>query len=62
MKNSVKQLEKILVKAKPEEQRIFLAKLPSILKISWSDLTLPKASQKSFKFWNNKEDAIYDKL
>lgn len=62
MKTSIKQLEKVLSNAKPEEQRVFLARLPRILKISWSDLTLLKASQKSFEFWNNKEDAIYDKL
>jgi ATP-dependent DNA ligase len=62
MANSIKQLEKILSKAAPEEQRMFLRKLPGILKISWSDLTLLKASQKSFDFWNNKEDAAYDKL
>lgn len=62
MKTSIKKLEKILSEAKPEEQRIFLSRLPRILKIGWSDLTLLKASEKSFEFWNNKEDAVYDNL
>ncbi len=62
MQTSIKQLEKVLSKAHPKEQRDFLANLPKILKISWSDLTLLKASQKSFDFWDNSQDAIYDKL
>jgi hypothetical protein len=62
MGNSIKQLEEVLSKANPKEQRVFLARLPKILKISWSDLSLLKASQESFDFWNNKEDAIYDNL
>lgn len=62
MKVSLKQAENILSRARPEEQRVFLANLPKILKITWSDLTLLKASQKSFDFWNNSEDSVYDKL
>lgn len=62
MKASIKELEKVLSRAKPADQRKFLVRLPAILKITWSDMTLLKASGKSFGFWNNKEDAIYDKL
>ncbi|MDR3643317.1 MAG: hypothetical protein P4L74_06870 [Candidatus Doudnabacteria bacterium] len=62
MENSIKRLEKILSQAAPKQQRLFLRKLPGLLKISWSDSTLLKSSQKSFGFWDNKEDAIYDKL
>ena len=49
-------------KAKPEEQRQFVAKLPHLLKIHLEDLFLLKFAEPSFDFWNNTDDAIYDSL
>lgn len=59
---TLQQVETIIAEAKPEQQRRLLAKLPRLLKISATDLTLLKISESSFDFWNNPDDAIYDKL
>ncbi len=62
MNTSLSTIEKALVAAKPQEQRQFLARLPRLLKISITDLTFTKLSEKSFGFWDNDTDSIYDKL
>ena len=56
------QIEQTISRASPVWQRRFLKKLPRLLKISKSDFALLKASEKSFEFWNNPEDEIYDKM
>ena len=61
-KLSLKNIEDLIVKAKPEDQRQFLAKLPHLLKLSTDDFFWRKASESSFEFWNNPEDVIYDSL
>lgn len=45
-----------------EEQRKLLSDLPSVLQIPEKDLAFLKLAEKSFEFWDNPEDAIYDKL
>lgn len=55
-------LEKAVQKLKPEEQRKFLRDLPALIRLSKEDLARLKAAEKSFSFWNNPEDAIYDHL
>ncbi len=62
MNNSLENIEKAITKAKPQQQRKFLARLPFLLKISYADLTFTKLSEKSFDFWDNDQDAIYDTL
>jgi len=59
---TLKTLEKAVQKLKPEEQRRFLRDLPSLIRLSKEDMARLKAAEKSFSFWNNTEDAIYDKL
>ena len=45
-----------------EEQKTFLQDLPRLLKISLDDILLLKAAEKSFDFWNNPQDEVYDQL
>lgn len=59
---TLKTLEKAIQKLKPEEQRKFLRDLPALIRLSKEDLARLKAAEKSFSFWNNPEDAIYDHL
>jgi hypothetical protein len=62
LKLSIKQIEEVIREAEPEEQQQILARLPRALHISLSDLALLKLSEGSFDFWNNPDDAVYDKL
>ena len=59
---TIDQVETIIAKAKPEQQRQFLAHLPRLLKLSIADLGLLKLAEGSFDFWDNQDDAIYDQL
>jgi len=64
MTNSVllNNIEKAIHKAPVEVQERLLADLPHILNISLTDLALLKLSEKSFDFWNNPDDWVYDGL
>jgi hypothetical protein len=62
MRLSLKQLEATIRTAPAEEQRQFLAQLPKMLNLPAGDLGFLKASEKSFAFWDNPDDAIYDRL
>lgn len=61
-KLSLEKIEAALERAKPEEQRRFLTRLPHLLKLHPDDTALLKLAEPSFDFWNNPEDAIYDYL
>jgi hypothetical protein len=39
-----------------------LEQLPSHLKVKIGDIAWLRAAESAFDFWNNPEDAIYDKL
>ena len=58
---SLVKIEESIRKAKPEEQRRFLARLPYLL-LSLDTFALLKTAERSFQFWNNPEDAVYDDL
>lgn len=45
-----------------EDQRKLLRDLPSLIRFSEADRLRLKAAEKSFSFWNNKEDDVYDRL
>ena len=59
---TLKAIEKAVRLLKPGEQRKLLRDLPLLIKLSSEDMARLKASEKSFAFWNNPEDAIYDTL
>ena len=58
----VEEIEQSIKGLSAEEQRKLLSDLPSILQIPEKDLAFLKLAEKSFEFWDNPEDAIYDKL
>jgi hypothetical protein len=58
---TLKTIEKAVQKLKPEEQRKFLRDLPALI-LAPDDFMRLKAAEKSFAFWDNPEDAVYDKL
>ncbi|HCG77426.1 TPA: hypothetical protein DEW49_05990 [bacterium] len=57
---SLLEVERAIKKFEPEKQRKLLIKLPQLLKIKFEDLELLNLAESSFKFWENKEDSIYD--
>lgn len=59
---TLKALESAVRALKPEEQRRLLSNLPALLRISPDDLLRLRAAEGSFSFWDNPEDAIYDRL
>lgn len=58
----VEEIEQSIKGLSMEEQRKLLSDLPSVLQISEKDLAFLKLAEKSFEFWDNPEDAIYDRL
>jgi hypothetical protein len=58
---TLESIEKAVKKLKPEEQKKFLRDLPALI-FDQEDLLWLKAAEKSFAFWDNPEDAVYDKL
>ena len=59
---SLDQLEETIRQAPPEQQRRLLARLPQLLKLPAADLALLKAAEGAFAFWDNPDDAVYDRL
>lgn len=56
------EVERAIRNLNPEKQRKLLIKLPSLLKLKSDELKLLKLTESSFKFWDNKEDSVYDSL
>ncbi len=61
-KHPLRRLEQGLSRASRSQQRLFLARLPSLLDLRPSDLALLRAAEPSFAFWDNPDDAAYDDL
>jgi hypothetical protein len=59
---TLKSLEQAVRKLKPEDQRKLLRDLPALIRISKEDISRLKAAEKTFAFWDNPEDAVYDHL
>ena len=59
---TLKAIEKAVKTLNSEEQRKFLCDLPALINLSAEDFSRLKAAEKSFSFWNNPEDAVYDAL
>mgnify|MGYP001588093858 CR=1 FL=1 len=62
VKLSLKEIEDAIEQFNRQEQRLLLSKLLYLMKISVEDLALLKVAEPSFDFWDNPEDAIYDRL
>ena len=59
---SIEQVEQAISSADADEQKRLLTDLPHLLKIQVLDLAFLKVAEKSFEFWNNPEDIVYDQL
>ena len=59
---TLKALEKAVRSLRPEDQRKLLSDLPSLLRLPAEDMLRLKMAEQSFGFWNNPQDAIYDRL
>jgi len=59
---SLLEVERAIKNFSTDKQRKLIIKLPQLLKIKIEDLKLLKLAEKSFKFWENKKDSIYDTL
>ncbi|OGR98653.1 MAG: hypothetical protein A3G85_04790 [Elusimicrobia bacterium RIFCSPLOWO2_12_FULL_39_28] len=59
---TLKSIEKAVKSLNLKEQRKLLTDLPLLIHISQEDIARLKVSEKSFQFWDNPEDSIYDTL
>ena len=62
MSPSLKEVEQAIQKFPAELQQKLLTELPQLLKISNADMSLLKLAERSFDFWDNPEDSVYDNL
>ena len=60
--STVAEISQAIEKLAVREQIELLRTLPRHLKISPDDLAWSRLAEPALEFWNNAEDAIYDKL
>ncbi len=60
--STVAEISEAIEKLDAKDQIQLLRILPEHLKISPDDLAWSRLAEPAFEFWDNAEDAIYDKL
>lgn len=60
--STVAEISQAVEKLDVKEQVQLLRDLPQLLKVSPDDLAWTRLAESAFEFWNNPEDAIYDRL
>ncbi len=60
--STVEEIEQAVEKLEVKDQLRLLQGLPARLKISLEEIGWLKLAGRSFDFWDNPDDAIYDKL
>ena len=60
--STVREISEAIEHLDVRQQIRLLEDLPAHLKIEPDDVAWLKAAEPAFEFWNNPEDAIYDKL
>jgi len=60
--STVDEISEAIEKLDVKDQVKLLQVLPQHLKISPDDLAWPKLAELAFAFWDNSEDAIFDKV
>jgi len=60
--STVREISEAIEHLDVREQIRLLEDLPAHLKIQPDDVVWLKAAEPAFEFWNNPEDAVYDKL
>lgn len=59
---SLQDVERMIKGFAPEDQAKLLSDLPRILALRRADRSLLELAEESFEFWDNPEDAAYDRL
>lgn len=59
---TVEEIEQAVEKLELKDQLRLVQHLPSRLKISLDDVGWLKLAERTFDFWDNPDDAIYDQL
>jgi hypothetical protein len=62
MSKTIEQIQQAIANADAESQRQLLAAMPQLLNIDAGSVSLLKAAEPSFDFWDNDENAVYDNL
>ena len=62
MSKAIEQIQQAIADADAEKQRQLLAAMPRLLNIDAGSVSLLKAAEPGFDFWDNDEDAVYDNL
>jgi len=62
MSTTIEDIQKAIADADAEKQRELLAEMPRLLNIDAGSVSLLKAAEPSFDFWDNDEDTVYDNL
>ncbi|MBM3888298.1 MAG: hypothetical protein FJ388_04135 [Verrucomicrobia bacterium] len=60
--STVEEIEQAVEQLEVKDQLRLLRELPACLKVSLEEIGWLKLASSSFDFWDNPEDAIYDKL
>jgi Flp pilus assembly CpaE family ATPase len=60
--STVQEISQAIERLDVRDQMRLLHDLPAHLKIQPDDVGWLKATEPTFEFWNNSEDAIYDQL
>lgn len=58
----LKKIEKAIKALSPDEQKILLTDLARLLDLAPEDISMLKAAEPAFDFWDNPEDSVYDSL
>jgi hypothetical protein len=59
---TVEEIEQAVEKLEVKDQLRLVRELPARLKISVEDIGWLKLAERTFNFWDNPDDAIYDRL
>ena len=58
----LKEIESAILELSPKEKKQLFSDLSKLMVFSQDDIALLLAAEKSFEFWNNPEDEVYDSL
>lgn len=59
---SLEEIESAIKELDRSSQQKLLTDLPQLLEFTQDSIALLKVAEPSFEFWDNSEDAVYDKI
>jgi hypothetical protein len=60
--STVEEIERAIERLDAKQQARLLRELPSLLKIAPDEVAFMELAEPAFEFWDNPEDAAYDKI